>query len=271
MALNSLFPQSFKRGLPIFRREAKFHNHMAELVIRGLFIDKTPEGPEAVACAMLPNITFETLDSCDSFHKALQKNFSETYDVCVVSDDFAVKDISAFISDIKKLEHGKDCIFIQIRKDVHAGSDRTSLTDVGIDSIISRALDESDKEAFEKAMAVRMHMAEIQERVRDLKPAISLMMKEIDDVARDRKRGINRSLSTIAGDLVKMAYDFSDKVMEGYVDTLSEKTKEAAPETASKLEVPDKVLKRNLPKLTEESYKGASSRVWKRLLNKFGV
>lgn len=244
---------------------------MADLILRGLFIDKATDSPDAMSSVWSPDVRFNVLDVCDSFHKALQKNFSETYDVCVVSDDFTVKDISAFINDIKKLEHGKDCIFVQLRSKIEADSDRLALNDVGIDSIISRSLDEADKEAFQKALARSMHMAEVQEKVRELTPAINLMVKEIDEVARDRKRGVNRSLSTIAGDLVKMAFEFSDNVIDGYVESLSEQTKNAEPETSSKITVPDKILKKKLPKLTEESYHGQSSRVWKKLLKKFGA
>jgi hypothetical protein len=72
-------------------------------------------------------------------------------------------------------------------------------------------------------------------------------------------------------DGIELDVQFSEKVMQSYFESLEKRTGEAQPRTVDRLNVPAEVLKRALPNLTKDGYKGVSHRVWELLAQKYGV
>ncbi|MEZ4752765.1 MAG: hypothetical protein R3A13_00400 [Bdellovibrionota bacterium] len=96
------------------------------------------------------------------------------------------------------------------------------------------------------------------------------MLDEIDAAAQDIHRGAKPALNKVTNVLVELNTEFHFRYMK-YFEALTECTLLRNATPPKKLKVPDKILKKNLPELTDESYVGVSRRVWNKLVDIHGT
>lgn len=213
-------------------------------------------------------------DYASSIQSALEAHIAQSYDLCLVSQAYPNKEISIFLRDIQKLysqDRQRLCPFIQYCAVLPKGFDPKESLQIGFSSVISEKLEQCDIDNIKTAIEDVAFVNQLNEHMNDVDWTMKMILKEVDRVSRERKRGreveFNKIPLHFAADLV----EFDPRVLSKYFETLSEQTEKRNKPGPSLVKIPAKVLERNLPKLLEDRYSGASSRVWNKLLKKYGL
>lgn len=209
--------------------------------------------------------------STRTLHKAIQSHLEEDYDVCMIWEDYNTEELQSFFKDYEKLGKRKFCLFLQVKKTIPEEFDQSKLKETGFLGAVSPHANFADREYFETILQDNSYDKEIYRRKIDVTDALAVALREIDRVARDTKRGRATKFNTLSLDFISMQTEFDQQILDKYFQELSHKTEEAAPEEVFQVQIPDKVLKRQLPNLSENNYTGASDRVWKKLKKRYGV
>jgi len=242
-----------------------------ELEARGIIIAKTIESAEALNGALLPEIKLLDFEIRRTLLKAVQ-SFRETpFDICFISESFTLEELKSFFSDVKALKRHSNCVFVQVREELAEGVRRDSFSEHGIATIINSRVTDGDKAAIADLLVELLKRQEIQKKRLDVETAIQLMMLEIDRVSTDRKRGKHREFSrNILSGFVTEQLDFHSDIMDGYFKALEHLSEKGTPNKNMIVELPQFMLNRHLPGITNGEYTGASLRVWEMLRDKFG-
>lgn len=239
--------------------------------LTAIFVDPNKAGADALRTALESRLAFAAIDVVPSTAKALDACFDQPYDVCFLSEKLPQEALQIFLNDVRKIGHAKHCCFVQVRKLIDSSMDRSSLGRSGIATIISSGFDELDQAALTKALTHFIRTKEVEGRGMDIEENMAGLLRGLDLAADAARRGRNDGPRNVQAELMNMNAGFDAALLERYFEALTESTAEAAPETTLRLEVPAKVLKKSLPKLSKDRYAGASSRVSQRLKKKFGV
>lgn len=242
-----------------------------ELEARGLIIYKSVEMAEEFNAALLPEIHLVDFEVRRTLLKAIQ-SFRETdFDICFISDSFTVDELKPFFNDLKAVRRDSPCLFIQVRDSLEEGVQRNSLESIGFKTIINHKVTDGDKASMGDLLVEVMRRQEVKRRRIDVESAMKLIMLEIDRVAKDRKRGVERQFSRdMLSGFVTDQLDFHSEVAEAYsraLDTLADK---GQPMRDVIIDIPSEILEKNLPGIVDGSYVGASLRVWEMLRDKYG-
>lgn len=244
------------------------------LNIRVLIVDENRENADELARALMPHLTFIGHDTVCSIQEALDAHIASPYDICFVSSRFQGEKIAGFLRDIKKLYSQtleRLCIFIQFHPALAPDYDCKPMEAIGFNTVISKELEKPDIKKLKEALKEIIEFNLISEKISDIDSTTKLILQEIDRVSNDRKRGVGTKFNTIALDFAANLVEFDPRIMEKYFEKLVDQSADAKAPRVTRVRIPAKVLKRNLPKLLEDKYQGASSRVWKKLLNKYGI
>lgn len=213
---------------------------------------------------------FTDCDYTNRLHKAIQSLREVDYNLCIITDSFPEEESKSFFADYDKLDIIERCVFVQVRKVVEREVDRYSLSDLGFDTIISEIGNHADRKTLRIALKEYFCKRAAKKDKVQIKNALDMVLDRIDNVARERKRGRDSKLLNTTGDLLLAQSELSEGELEKYFEKLTHKTEIAAPQNVDKVKIPKNVLKRQLPNLSENTYSGASARVWQKLLDRFG-
>ena len=245
-----------------------------DLNIRLLILDLNQEHAAGIAEKLQSIIPFVTYETCHSVEDALQAHLENPFQICILTASIRESDAEIFLKDMQKLyatNHDKLCTFISVKPDLPPNFDLAPSLAMGLSTVVSENFDKSDHEKLKNSLQEYLHFKKISENIGDLDWTMKLVLAEVDRVSNERKRGRETKFNTIASDFVSNMVEFDAKVLSKYFDALSEETEKSSPQQAQYIRIPKEVLSRKLPKLLESRYTGASSRVWKKLLDKYGV
>lgn len=242
-----------------------------ELEARGIIIYKSVEMAEELNESLLPEIRLTDYEVRRTLLKGVQSFRESDFDICFISDSFSVDELKPFFSDVKALKGEGACVFIQVREALGEGVQRNSLSQVGFSTIINHKVTDGDKSSIAESLTELLAKQEIKKRRIDVENAMNLIMLEVDRVAKDRKRGIDRQFSRdmLAG-FVDDQLDFHSEVMEAYMKALDKLSDQGKPVKDLIVSLPENMIEKNLPGIVDGQYAGASLRVWEMLREKFG-
>lgn len=106
------------------------------------------------------------------------------------------------------------------------------------------------------------------EKLAEVEDVVQHILAQVDKAAIARKRGAKQHLSSVHRDYVASYARSNEKIMETYVENLTDQSEKRAPTELPEIEISEKMLKRKFPKLSARGYSGVSSRVWKKLSTK---
>lgn len=217
-----------------------------------------------------PQLYLEDHRSTKTLLQGLRACEKEVYDICLVADSFEPNNLQGFFRDVKKIPTAEHTVFIQIKEKLPPDFDYGWAKELGFNTVVSLRKTAKDREEIQEVLQGLQSKGEIARRIRDVESAMDLVLKQIDQVAEDRRRGRASEFNTISTDWCVDRTEYDEAVLNNYFETLEEQTEEAAPAEATEIEVPEKVLTKKLPYLEKNRYTGVSSRVWRKLLKKHG-
>jgi hypothetical protein len=242
-----------------------------ELEARGIIIYKSVEMAEELNESLLPEIRLTDYEVRRTLLKGIQSFRESDFDICFISDSFSLAELKPFFSDIKALKGDGACVFVQVREALGEGVQRNSLSEAGFSTIINHNVTDGDKSSIAESLKELLAKQEIKKRRIDVESAMKLIMLEVDRVAKDRKRGIDRPFSRdmLAG-FVDDQLDFHSEVMDAYMKALDKLSDQGKPVKDLIVSLPEHMIEKNLPGIVDGQYAGASLRVWEMLREKFG-
>ena len=214
---------------------------------------------------------FELVEFTSSLRKAINSIVEEEFEICFISHAFPLDDVRAFFVDYGNIEKRSGCGFVQVHPEIKPETDIVGPQTLGFHAVVSEKGTHDDKEQLTEALQEFLFEAEIVKRKYNVDSALNVVLRKIDTAARDLKRGIKKKIDSLPAEFIEIQTEFDQEVLEGYFEKLETKTEDAEPENAQKLNVPEAILKKDLPKLDKNRYMGASNRVWKKLLRKHGA
>ena len=177
-----------------------------------------------------------------------------------------------FFSDLKQIGKLNSIFLCQIKKAFPEGFDRESVKLLGFGATIRRQPTDSDKITLRELLTGFLEERELVRKCVDVVSAVKLILKEVDRVALDRKRGVDRQFSrNIVSAYMSEQVDFHQQVFDDFFKALDKYSAEAVPDKHVAVVVPNEVVKLGLPELDENGYQGVSQRVFGMLKEKFGV
>ena len=236
----------------------------------GLEVNATMSALEELDSRLQPEILFEYLDVVNSVHKAIQYHMDMDFQLCFIGDKFPTAEVNSFFADYQKLAKKTHCVFVQFRQTLAIDFDRGSLKKIGFDTVISLQGNSEDKAALVNALQAYILQEEYKEVLGGLPDVVENLMKEVDKIALEKKRGKNKSLNTIYSDHLKASAQKFENLHQDYIDKLTQVTDDAEPFTTAELQVPEDVIEKKLPHLRKKGYDGQSHRVFDRLLKLHG-
>lgn len=242
--------------------------------LKVLVVDKQIEDANNFIANLAPEFEFECIEVVRSPHKGIQAFLSDNYDLCFVADLFSEEEVESFVNDLKSVPNSGTCVLVHLRLSIPANERRDSYIQRGFPFIISREGSELDKDGLKKTITKLIKDKEIKKRVLNIDDAMKVALRKIDEVAEAVKRSSRTKLSlqTFPMEFMELQTEYDEKVLEEYYEVLEKQTETAEADNVTYLYIPEDVLgRRHFPELSQSGYRGVSSRVWKRLKNKFGV
>jgi hypothetical protein len=219
----------------------------------------------------MPEVRLLDYEARRTLLKGIQAFRETDFDICFISDSFSTEELKPFFSDIKALKGEGTCVFVQVREAIGEGVQRNSLSQVGFSTIINHKVTDGDKASIAESLKEIVAKQEIKKRRIDVESAMKLIMLEVDRVAKDRKRGIDRQFSRdMLSEFVDGQLDFHSEVMESYMKALDKLSDQGKPVKDLIVSLPEHMIQKNLPGIVHGQYAGASLRVWEMLREKFG-
>lgn len=240
--------------------------------ISALFIDSRREFPHRFAELLWPDIQFTSFDRVGRVNEAFQKHMMTEFNICFISDKLT-EPLDGFFTDIKTLGRDRSCVFVRIRSGATPDSEEHAPSQE-IESGFQLAVHEQPSAAQHKELKEKLGVVwrkmEIGRRTNDIDGSVDLLMRLIDDAAVQRKRGRSVPLQHGVTSLMRMHAEFDSQIFDEFLNRLSVSLEKAAPETKRLKSIPLPILKKSLPNLSEEGYLGASNRVFRMLVDRFG-
>lgn len=219
--------------------------------------------------ALAPDFAIEEFDYAGSPSEAFQSLLNSSFNLCLMSTR-SKEELDAFFSDMRTLGRDKTCAFVKVLPPSSVREDQMHFSSDGFCACISTDLSALDVAELRRALVEEISRMRKEQRSEDIPACVDLALKEVDEAARKRQRGLKASFDRVIASLVRDMMGISKEKSDVFVDTLSNKAESSAAFTATKVDVPEHVLERKLPKLEKTKYTGSSSRVWKKLLNRYG-
>jgi len=230
-----------------------------------------PDGglPKRLSEGLWPDIQFVLADHCTSIADAFQRHVEHSYSICFIAPQFK-EGIDTFFKDMKTLGRDQTCLFLQVEAGYDPSGELPRLINGAIAGLISAAPTSAERTVLGELLQVEFHRAEVTRRVADVKDAVSLLVREVDLMARERQRGRARAFDKSVKSFVALHLAFDEDVYAQYIEALTTLAMAAPAFEVNAVAIPDEIIGKKLPNLTKDSYSGQSSRVWNKLLKKFG-
>ncbi|MBX7138503.1 MAG: hypothetical protein K1X83_11025 [Oligoflexia bacterium] len=234
-----------------------------------LVFEDSVSNTEGLKQALESHYELRSFDTAANVPDLLQLHIENHYDMCLVYDTWPNETVEMFYKDYLKLERNTKCVFAQIKNQVPEKFDRTSLRHLGFTTVVSTAINAHDLTALRLAFREKRQIT-VEERIDNVEQAVKLLIKDVDRIASDRKRGRDKSLQGVSAQFISGQTQVDPAVLEAYFDKLAQETESAAPTEHTEIVVPEEVVEKELPGLSKDGYAGASNRVWKKLVKAFG-
>lgn len=220
---------------------------------------------------LAPSFQFAEIDYASSLSNAFQTLLDSNFNLCLIGIKYQ-DGLESFFRDMKKIGRDKTCAFVKVQPTI-SNAPKSIGESLGYEfcAKISTELIEADIEALRAALSkevVRMHQ---EERVTDIPKYVDMVLKEIDNFARKQQRGIPASYDKVIANLVKDMMGADSTHKEAFIAKLADEAEQAEGFNFGSVQIPDKILDKNLPELDKTKYVGSSARVWNRLLKKYGT
>lgn len=219
----------------------------------------------------------EEIDAVPSLMKALTALNDEPFQLCLVSERIPADGHSSFINDLSQLADDNRCPCLLLSSigldngDSPEDKEKQPPTKPnGFHSVLSLSAEPSDRRAFEDALSRWYELLEQKRTKRDVEGAMQIILRNIDNAASNIKRGVNMKLNSLPSEFIEVRSSLDEAIYEDYLSKLEARTETAEPENEDFIEIPDTILQKDLPKLEKNTYTGASTRVWRKLLKKHG-
>ena len=205
----------------------------------------------------------EKTESAKSVHEALMILMKEEFDLICIGENVPKQMIEGFFVDLKKLEQNKGTIILLVKDTIWPTDNRKTMAPTGFVGAVQRAMGEEDHLLIEELLVPRIREKEIAARVHEVEQAIQSLFDELDLVARERKRGWKRTFNTLSSEHVERLSKFDPTILEAYFEKLALAAADKKPESSEPLAPTEPGMyagELNVP------YKGASARVWDKIL-----
>lgn len=236
--------------------------------LKVLIIDNNPDLAEDLVGQMQPEICPEDCVFINSFHKALESLVQDSYNIIFIADHYPQDALNHFLKDIKNLKEKNHISLISILEPVKENtSAKKTVSDI-FDLSINRVLCNAEKKNLRAFIHHQQELAQEREKLAEVEDVVEHILSQVDKAAIARKRGAKQHLTSVHRDYVASYARSNQKIMETYVENLTDQSEKRAPTELPEIEVSEKMLKRRPPKLSATGYSGVSSRVWKKLSTK---
>jgi hypothetical protein len=219
----------------------------------------------------------EEIEAVPSLMKALNALNEEPFQLCLVSDRIPADGYSSFVNDLTQLADANKCPCLLFTgtgsEESETSGDQEKeppLKPSGFHSVISLSAHPSDINLFRDALSRWYELLEQKKTKQDVEGAMKLILRNIDNAASNIKRGVNMKLNSLPSEFIEVRSSLDEVIYEDYLSKLEARTKTAEPENENVIEIPETILQKDLPKLEKNTYTGASTRVWRKLLKKHG-
>ncbi len=238
-----------------------------------LIVDKSSARARELQEALQVEFQFEEIDFTNTPHRAIQNLMEEDYDLCLFADIFKEEDYQGFFRDLQAHGMLSKGTFVLVFEENEKLFDFEGPKSLGFQAAISRRATHEDREKLKELLIVDTPESRLRRKVMSVDKALTLALKEIDRAAETMKRtgSGHYKLNKLSRDFIDWQTSDDSRVSDEYFRSLTERTQVATPNNTIALQVPQKVLKKRFPGITEDSYVGSSHRVWKKLKNRYGV
>lgn len=241
------------------------------LEIRGIIIDKRPEGAAQLKERLESVVVFSDHLFVRSPREGLEILAEQYFEVCFISADFDPEDVNTLVRDLARLKQETPIALIQVRDDLRASELREDLAGSRFATVLSRHLTEQDAAALLNVLRSLVWRKTVKQRCQESHTMIDLVLREIDRVSKDIKRGKKRKLTRgTFSSVIRDCLDFSPIVLESYFLELEKRVEQSPPAKDVSLKIPERLFELGLPGLSNGTYEGHSLRVWEMLVEKFG-
>lgn len=245
-----------------------------------LIIDRDEQSSMALYDSLHDFLDLGEVDYTNSIPKGLSLCLESHYTMCLVCGNiFDRAHLRSFIKDVRKISQSWEfpCGFVLVQDPEQKRFDEEAAKQMGFDCIMTRPKDDGhvgseDRKSLLSLLKAVLYEREVQTRIYEINSSLETILKELDLVASEMKRGAkNKKLNKNLMRYIQDQALFDHKVLESYYRALMEKTGVSAPNEIISLDIPKEILEKNLPGMTATGYVGQSCRVWDRLVKRFGV
>lgn len=210
-----------------------------------------------------PNARFV---EADSLLDALEVARDGAYVVCLINESLEPDRVKTFCDDLMRMRRSGSSQTVQLCINQVGASEAPEYFNAAITQLWSPDDRACMKKVLSAFSAVRTHA----ERLASIGKAMDLLLRQLDKTAAERKKGRKKRLARIASGFIDHQMNRYQELSREYVDTLEKLLKNAQPAEDVAITVPEAVLKRALPELKEDGYKGVSDRVSEWMTGRFG-
>jgi hypothetical protein len=221
--------------------------------------------------SLAPAFCFTTFDTADSVSEAFQCLVNTNFNLCVIAASLD-QELQPFFRDMRKLGRDRTCAFVKFSPArIRPKETAAELQASGFCATISADLDAQDLIALRKALSQEMVKIREELKAESIPGCVDLVLRELDQIARRKQRGIDAKFDQVIASLVRDMMSETSIHHSNFLEALSIGAEQSISFSENAVEIPDQVLERNLPKLDKSTYRGTSSRVWNKLLKRYGV
>lgn len=237
-----------------------------------LFVTYKPEEAKKIIDGLAPELRFNKTEQTNSIMDAFKRHSATKYHACFITDSEAfAKDLESFFRDIRTMGRHKECVFVQARSTkISKDLNRAPLVAMGFQAFLSPIITPDEKKDLLQRMAGVMQQRDMLSQLEELDSFVNYMLKEIDNVSQERKRGRTLPLNNSMKNFVSLTSESNQHLIDHYYQKLIDRSASWAPVQEYKLALPDE-LRNRLPGVTAEGYRGTSKRVLRRLNKAYGV
>lgn len=243
-----------------------------DIEVRVLIVEKGLETGASLVAALFPELVVTGFEVRRGLHLAFQELRESDFDLCFVSEDFPDQEISDFFKDLRQISRSNESLFVKLMRMFPEGFKPEQVKEQGFHLAVRRPPTDGDKALLRAEVKKFIDEREIVRKCIDVDLAVKLILREIDRVAVDRKRGIDRKFArNIVSDFMNDQVHSHEDVMKALVDALSKHAEDSRPDKDVKVVLPEYLFEKDMPGLVDGTYQGVSQRVWEMLKDKFGV
>lgn len=246
-----------------------------------LILDRDEDSALTLANALGRFIKVNDVDYAGKVSHALEYLLEVEYIICMINAKvFKKADLRCLIEDSKKICDAREypCQFFLVYDPREGEIEFAPYRSMGFFSTLKRPYGKqkefvySDIAHLKRALATIFHSAEVSNRSDTIERTMTSVLKEIDRVAKAKKRGRERKFNRTVIDYVTDLTSFDHEVLDTYFHALMRETGVAKPQEVIKLDLPRNLQGDLLPGVNEDGdYTGTSGRVYERLLVNYGV